>query len=104
MNNVVMYHGSDRADAVLDAVIGSGKLKYGFHMSHDINVARNYGSKIVKIVLESDLNKAHVGLINKSSGNGNHNKSVGNGIEYVLKDDAAINELYLKLWDAELVS
>ena len=101
MNNVVMYHGSDRADAVLDAVIGSGKLKYGFHMSHDINVARNYGSKIVKIVLESDLNRAHVGLINKD---GNSNKSVGNGIEYVLKDDAAINELYLKLWDAELVS
>ena len=101
MNNVVMYHGSDRADAVLDAVIGSGKLKYGFHMSHDINVARNYGNKIVKIVLESDLNKAHVGLINKE---GNSNKSVGNGIEYVLKDDAAINELYLKLWDAELVS
>jgi len=102
MNNVVMYHGSDRADAVLDAVIGSGKLKYGFHMTHDINVARNYGSKIVKIVLESDLNSAHVGLINKSSGN--FNKSVGNGIEYVLKDDVAINELYNLLWDAEIVS
>ena len=99
--NTVLYHGSDRADAVLNAVVGSGSLKYGFHMTHDINVARNYGSKIVKIVLESDLNKAHVGLINKE---GNSNKSVGNGIEYVLKDDAAINELYLKLWDAELVS
>ena len=99
--NTVLYHGSDRADAVLDAVIGSGKLKYGFHMSHDINVARNYGSKIVKIVLESDLNRAHVGLINKD---GNSNKSVGNGIEYVLKDDAAISELYSLLWDAEIVS
>ena len=99
--DTVLYHGSDRADAVLNAVVGSGKLKYGFHMTHDINVARNYGSSIVKIVLESDLNKAHVGLINKE---GNSNKSVGNGIEYVLKDDAAINELYLKLWDAELVS
>ena len=99
--DTVLYHGSDRADAVLNAVVGSGKLKYGFHMTHDINVARNYGSSIVKIVLESDLNKAHVGLINKE---GNSNKSVGNGIEYVLKDDAAINELYMKLWDAELVS
>ena len=99
--DTVLYHGSDRADAVLNAVVGSGKLKYGFHMTHDINVARNYGSSIVKIVLESDLNKAHVGLINKE---GNSNKSVGNGIEYVLKDDAAINELYLKLWDATLVS
>ena len=99
--NTVLYHGSDRAGAVLNAVVGSGKLKYGFHMTHDINVARNYGNSIVKIVLESDLNRAHVGLINKE---GNSNKSVGNGIEYVLKDDAAINELYLKLWDAELVS
>ena len=99
--NTVLYHGSDRAGAVLNAVVGSGKLKYGFHMTHDINVARNYGSNIVKIVLESDLNRAHVGLINKE---GNSNKSVGHGIEYVLKDDAAINELYLKLWDAELVS
>lgn len=99
--NTVLYHGSDRADAVLNAVTGSGKLKYGFHMTHDINVARNYGSKIVKIVLESDLNRAHVGLINKD---GNFNKSVGNGIEYVLKDDAAINELYGLLWDAEILS
>ena len=102
--NTVLYHGSDRADAALNAVVGSGKLKYGFHMTHDLNIARNYGSKIVKIVLESDLNRCHVGLINKSAGTGNYNKSVGNGIEYVLKDDAAINELYLKLWDAELVS
>ena len=100
--NTVLYHGSDRADAVLNAVVGSGKVRHNFHLTHDIKIARNYGSQIVKIVLESDLNKAHVGLINKSSGN--YNKSVGNGIEYVLKDDAAINELYLKLWDAELVS
>jgi hypothetical protein len=99
--DVVMYHGSDRADAVLNAVTGSGSLRYGFHMTQDINVARNYGSKIVKIVLESDLNRAHVGLINKD---GNSNKSVGNGIEYVLKDDAAINELYTLLWDAEIMS
>ena len=99
--HTVLYHGSDRADAVLDAVVGSGSLRYGFHMTHDINVARNYGAKIVKIVLESDLNRAHVGLINKD---GNSNKSVGNGIEYVLKDDAAINELYGLLWDAEIVS
>ena len=100
--NTVLYHGSDRAGAVLNAVVGSGKLRYGFHMTHDINVARSYGRNIVKIVLESDLNRAHVGLINKSSGN--YNKSVGNGIEYVLNDDAAINELYLKLWDAEVLS
>ena len=98
--HTVLYHGSDRADAVLDAVVGSGSLRYGFHMTHDINVARNYGAKIVKIVLESDLNRAHVGLINKD---GNSNKSVGNGIEYVLKDDAAINELYGLLWDAEIL-
>ena len=99
--NTVLYHGSDRAGAVLNAVVGSGKLRYGFHMTHDINVARNYGSNSVKTILESYLNRAHVGIINKE---GNSNKSVGHSIEYVLKDDAAINELYLNLWDAELVS
>ena len=42
----------------------------------------------MRIVLESDLNRAHV-VINKD---GNSNKAVGNGIEYVLKDDVAVNE------------
>jgi len=102
MEHVVLYHGSNRADDVLNAIVGDGKLNPGFHMSHDINVARNYGDRVVKIVLEGDLNRAHVGLINKSSGNSN--KAVGNGIEYVLKDDAAVNELYGKLWDAELAA
>ncbi len=69
-------------------------------MSADINVARNYGNKVVRIELEEDLEKAHVGLINKD---GNYNKNVGNGIKIVLNGQAAINELYEKLYDAEII-
>ena len=98
--NVVMYHGSDRAAEVLDAIVGGGKLRHGFHLSPCKEVANNYGREVVAVYLESDLNKAHVGLINKD---GNHNKAVGNGVEVVLKDDAAINELYGKLWDAQIL-
>lgn len=94
------YHGSNVADLVLDAIIGGGKLRPGFHLSPDINVARNYGSKVVKVMLEADLSKAHVGLINKE---GNYNKAVGNGVEVVLKDEAAVNELYHNLYDAEII-
>jgi hypothetical protein len=41
-------------------------------------------------------------MINKD---GNHNKMVGGGIEYVIHNDAAMNELMAdKLWDAEVVA
>ena len=96
----MFYHGSNRADEVLDAVIGGGKIRVGFHLSPSIEVARNYGDKIVAIELEGDLSKAHVGLINKE---GNFNANVGNGIEVVLKDDAAVSELYHNLVDAQIV-
>ena len=101
MSNVVMYHGSNRAAEVLDAIVGGGKLRVGFHLSPSRKVAENYGREVVAVYLDSDLNKAHVGLINKD---GNYNKAVGNGIEVVLKDDAAVNELYGKLWDAEILT
>ena len=68
--NVVMYHGSDRAAEVLDAIVGGGKLRNGFHLSPCRKLASNYGREVVAVYLESDLNKAHVGLINKE---GNYN-------------------------------
>lgn len=102
MNIVTLYHGTNRGDAVVDALVGGGELKRGFHMTADINVARNYGDEVVAVYLTSDLNKAHVGMINKD---GNHNKLVGNGVEYVIHNDAAMRELMAdKLWDAELVA
>ena len=75
------YHGSNQADKVLDAIIGGGMIRAGFHLAPDINVAKNYGSKVVKVMLEADLVKAHVGVINKE---GNYTKVVGNGVEVVL--------------------
>ena len=94
------YHGTNAADAVINAMTGNGKLRTGFHLTPDINVARNYGGKVVKVTLEKDLTKAHIGLINKE---GNFNKSVGTGIEVVLKDFAAINEFYNVIEDAEVI-
>ena len=102
MNNVTLYHGTNRGDAVVDALVGGGALKMGFHLTADKKVARNYGDDLVAVYLTSDLNKAHVGMINKD---GNHNKMVGGGIEYVIHNDAAMNELMAdKLWDAEVVA
>ena len=94
------YHGCNNPAVILDAIIGGGKINPGFHLTPDINVAKNYGMHVVKVQVEGDLVKAHVGTINKE---GNYNKAVGNGIEVVLKDHAAVAELYGKLWDAELV-
>jgi hypothetical protein len=70
-------------------------------MSPSIEVARNYGAKIVKIELEADLVKAHVGRINKD---GNFNKAVGNGVEVVLNSQAAKVEFFTNLWDAEIIN
>jgi len=94
------YHGTDSAERVLDAVVGGTKIVNGFHMTPSLAVARNYGKHVIAIDLESDLNRAHVGLINKE---GNFNKSVGNGVEVVLKDDAAITEFYGVLYDAQVL-
>ena len=101
MQTFKFYHGSNQSEAVLEAIIGGGSLRDNFHMSPSIDVARNYGSKVVEIELEADLVHAHVGMINKSSGN--FNKSVGNGIEIVLNSAAAKAEFFGKLWDAKIV-
>lgn len=90
------YHGTKNIDAILYSLVGQGMLRTGFHMTPSIEVARNYGAVIV-IELEEDLTKAHFGMINKD---GNSNSAVGNGIEVVLKDQAAITELYYNMLDA----
>ena len=96
MANVIYYHGAKNRAAALEAIIGGDILRPGFHMAPDIDVARNYGA-VIAIELEEDLVKAHVGMINKE---GNSNAAVGNGIEVVLKDEAAVVELYNNLYDA----
>ena len=100
MNTVTLFHGTNTPAAILDAVIGGGMIRTGFHMTPQIEVAKNYGSSVIAIEFEADLVNAHVGTINKE---GNFNKAVGNGIEVVLKDQAAVVEFFAKLWDAEQV-
>ena len=94
------YHGTNNADAVINAMVGSGTLRTNFHLTPDIDVARNYGGKIVRVELDADLTKAHIGTINKD---GNFNAAVGNGTEVVLKTPAAINEFYSVVIDAVVV-
>ena len=97
---LTMYHGTNTAALVLNAIIGSGVLSPGFHLTHDIDVARNYGSEVVAIQLENNLDKASVQMINKEN---NYNPLVGNSVETVLASKASINEFYNNLYDAEVV-
>lgn len=100
MNTIKMFHGTNTAASVLNAIIGSGSLRNNFHLTHDKAVARNYGSQVVEIELTRSLTKAHVGLINKES---NFNASVGNSVETVLDTPAAINEFFFNLEDAIII-
>lgn len=94
------YHGTNNPQSVLDALVGGGMIRTGFHMTPTFTIASNYGHTVIAITLTDDLTFAHVGLIGKE---GNSNKATGHGIEYVLKDNAAVTELYANLWDAEPV-
>ena len=95
------YHATNAKDEVLNAIMGSGKVRYGFHMTPSKEIALNYGSHLIEITFEEDLEKAHIGMIEKD---GNHNPLTGHGIEVVLQDDAAIREFYMNLYDAEIVN
>ena len=94
------YHGTNSSDAVINAIIGNGVLRNNFHLTPSLEVARNYGGKIVKVTLENDLTKARIGTINKD---GNFNAAVGNGIEVVLAGPAAMVEFYNNVVDAEII-
>ena len=100
MNTIKLFHGTNTAASVLNAIVGNGELKNNFHLTHDINVARNYGSAVVEVELTTGLTKAHVGLINKL---GNFNAKVGNSVETVLNTPAAFNEFFFKLEDAIII-
>jgi diaminopimelate epimerase len=100
MKTTTYYHGTKNSDVIINALLGNGKIDRAFHMTPDLTVAKNYGAEIVEITFEDDLKNAHIGIINKD---GNFNKSVGNGVEIVVKTPAAINELYFKLVDAKVM-
>ena len=97
---MIYFHGTHNPEAIINAIIGNGKFTKTFHMTPSMEVAKNYGSVVIAIELESDLTKAHIGIINKD---GNMNKSVGTGIEVVLTTPAAVTEFYHNVVDAYVI-
>jgi hypothetical protein len=94
------FHGTDQPEVVMNALIGNGELRLPFHLTHDPEVARCYGCAVVCVQLESDIEGAHVGLINKE---GNCNRFTGHSVETVCRTPKAMNSLYAHLFDASRV-
>jgi len=93
------YHGTNQPDAVIDAIVGAGRIRTPFHMTHEIEVARNYGSRVVRIEVEEDIKSARVTRINKEN---NFNAAVGDAIETVIAEPKAVNEFYYAIYNAEI--
>ena len=94
----ILYVGGNAATAAYNFLEHNCALPI-LHLTPEIETARVYGSKVLRVVIEGDLDLAHKGMINKD---GNFNPAVGNGIEYVLQG-AALNELVLKAVDWSFV-
>ena len=77
-----LYHGTNNAEAIL----ANENFNIGFHMTPDLNVARNYGNQV--IALDFD---------------GNFNKNVGNGIEVVIKDNAQLRSFWNAYGESRLI-
>lgn len=87
-----LHHGCNDPKPLF-AAIAAGKagregLNTGLHLAPSATVAGNYGKYLVTFILSADVAGAHVGQINKD---GNFNASVGNGVEVVLDNSAAID-------------
>ena len=91
------FHGTNTPDQVMDAIMGSGRIRAPFHMTPDITVASVYGHTVIAIEFENDIPSAHVRTINKEN---NYNAAVGHGTEVVIKTPAAVREFYSELYDA----
>ena len=87
-----LHHGCDDPkalfSAIADSMAGLEGLRTGLHLAPSASVAGNYGKYLVTFILSADVAGAHVGQINKD---GNFNASVGNGVEVVLDNSAAID-------------
>ena len=96
---ITYFHGTNQPAKIVDAIIGSGRIRAPFHMTHDIDVARNYGNHVVRIEMEEDVKSARVGRINKEN---NYNANVGDAIETVIADPKAVNDFYYAIYNAEI--
>ena len=99
-----LHHGCNNPKALFSAIADSRKglsgLKAGLHLAPSDLVARNYGKYLITFLLAADVAHAHVGMINKE---GNQNAKVGNGIEVVLDNSAAV-ESFVSVVRGALVS
>ena len=88
-----LYHGCSAMN--LESVMNDIKITHrGFHMTPDINIAKEYGSKIV--CFEVDSFECHIGTLNKG---GSFEEDIQSGIEYVLKTERHLVSFYKNLED-----
>ena len=86
-----VFHGSNNIAEVLKAVAAArsgdvSAIQGAFHVAPKQGVAHNYGKHVAQFVLESDVEGAHVGMINKAD---NHNAKVGGEVEIVMESVAS---------------
>jgi len=88
-----LYHGCSamNVDSVMNDIKVSAR---GFHMSPDINVAKQYGSRIV--CFEVGDFECHIGTLNKG---GSVEADLDSGIEYVIKNQRHLVSFYKNLED-----
>jgi len=83
----------------VDSVMNDIKVSArGFFMSPDINIARQYGSRIV--CFEVGDFECHIGTLNKGMSD---TPELESGIEYVLKDRRHLVSFYKALEDVYTV-
>jgi len=88
-----LYHGCSSAN--IDSVMNDIKVSArGFFMTPDINIAKQYGSRVV--CFEVGDFECHIGTINKGNG---VEADMDSGIEYVIRSDRHLNTFYKNLED-----
>jgi hypothetical protein len=92
-----LYHGCSAAN--VEEVMKNIKVTArGFHMTPDIEIAKEYGSKVV--CFEVEPFESHVGTLNKGGG---FEEDIKSGIEYVLKNEYHLVSFYKNLEDLYVV-
>lgn len=88
-----LYHGCSSAniDSVMDDIKVSAR---GFFMTPDINIAKQYGSRVV--CFEVGDFESHIGTINKGMSD---EPEIDSGFEYVLKSERHLVSFYKALDD-----
>ena len=88
-----LYHGCSamNVDSVMNDIKVSAR---GFFMTPDINIAKQYGSRIV--CFEVGDFECHIGTLNKG---GDVSEDLNSGIEYVIKSERHLVSFYKSLED-----